>query len=61
MASPFPGSRISCIIPKPMCGFAFLHLTGSEQCRLLVLQADLKLLRHLNLCYLLICIVLHLY
>ena len=41
--------------------FAFLHLTGSEQCRLLVLQADLKLLRHLNLCYLLICIVLHLY
>jgi len=29
--------------------FAFLHLSGSEQCRLVVLQVDLKLLLHLNL------------
>jgi hypothetical protein len=29
--------------------FAFLHLSESEQCRLLVLQVDLKLLLHLNL------------
>ena len=33
----------------PMYVFAFLHLSGSEQCRLLVLQMDLKLLPHLNL------------
>ena len=34
---------------KPMYVFAFLHLTGSEPCRHLVLQADLELLLYLNL------------
>jgi hypothetical protein len=29
--------------------FAFLHMLGSEQCWLLVLQVDIKLLLHLNL------------
>ena len=29
--------------------FAFLHLSVSEQCRLVVLQVDLKLLLHPNL------------
>ena len=29
--------------------FSFLPLTGSEQCQLLVLQVDLKLLLHPNL------------